>query len=38
MLDNAALAAVRRWSFEPSARDRQRLESWIEVPIRFQLR
>ncbi|TCH98066.1 energy transducer TonB [Roseococcus sp. SYP-B2431] len=38
ILDGAALAAVRRWSFEPSAREGQRLESWIEVPIRFQLR
>jgi protein TonB len=38
ILDNAALVAVRRWSFEPSTRDRQRIESWIEVPIRFQLR
>lgn len=38
ILDGAALAAVRRWSFEPSSRDGQRIESWIEVPIRFQLR
>lgn len=38
VLDSAALAAVRRWSFEPSTRDGQRIESWIEVPIRFQLR
>lgn len=37
-LDGAALAAVRRWSFEPSTREGQRIESWIEVPIRFQLR
>ncbi|MDB5415504.1 MAG: TonB family protein, partial [Rubritepida sp.] len=38
LLDEAAMAAVRRWSFEPSTRDGQRIEAWVEVPIRFELR
>ncbi|WP_424813396.1 energy transducer TonB [Roseococcus sp. YIM B11640] len=38
ILDNSALAAVRRWAFAPSARDGRAIEAWIEVPIRFELR
>jgi len=37
MLDGAALAAVRRWAFEPAARDGRRIEAWVEVPVHFRL-
>lgn len=37
LLDGAALAAVRRWAFEPAARDGRRIEAWVEVPVHFRL-
>lgn len=37
MLDAAAVAAVRRWAFEPAARDGRRIEAWVEVPVHFRL-
>ncbi|WP_203072066.1 energy transducer TonB [Falsiroseomonas ponticola] len=38
ILDSAALAAVRRWAFEPASRDGQRIAAWVEVPVHFRLR
>jgi protein TonB len=38
LLDGAAMTAVRRWQFEPALRDGQRIEAWVEVPVRFELR
>jgi protein TonB len=38
LLDAAALAAVRRWAFEPAAVDGRRVEAWVEVPVHFRLR
>lgn len=38
LLDAAALAAVRRWAFEPAAQDNRRIEAWVEVPVHFRLR
>ncbi|MBY0332352.1 MAG: energy transducer TonB [Acetobacteraceae bacterium] len=37
MLDAAALAAVRRWAFEPASRDGRRIAAWVEVPVHFRL-
>jgi protein TonB len=37
LLDAAALAAVRRWAFEPAAVDGRRVEAWVEVPVHFRL-
>lgn len=37
LLDAAALAAVRRWAFEPASVGGQRVEAWVEVPIHFRL-
>lgn len=38
ILDEAAVAAVRRWRFRPASRDGQPVASLIELPIRFRLR
>lgn len=37
LLDAAALAAVRRWAFEPASVDGRRVEAWVEVPVHFRL-
>lgn len=37
MLDAAALAAVRRWAFEPASIGGRQVESWVEVPVHFRL-
>lgn len=37
LLDAAALAAVRRWAFEPASLDGRRVEAWVEVPVHFRL-
>lgn len=35
ILDRAALAAVRKWEFEPPVQNGQKIQSWISVPVRF---
>ncbi len=37
LLDEAALAAARRWEVEPASLDGRRAEAWVEVPVRFRL-
>lgn len=37
LLDAAAVAAVRRWAFEPARHDGRAVASWVEVPIHFRL-
>lgn len=37
LLDRAALAAVRRWRFEPYRRDGIARPAWVQVPVRFAL-
>lgn len=37
-LDDAALAAVRRWRFVPAKRGTEAVESWVLVPIEFELK
>jgi protein TonB len=37
LLDAAAVAAVRRWAFEPASVDGRRVEAWVEVPVHFRL-
>jgi protein TonB len=37
LLDQAALAAVRRWSFEPARSAGAPIAAWVEVPVRFQM-
>ncbi len=38
LLDRAALAAVRKWHFLPAVRDGRPVPSWVEIPVRFDLR
>jgi protein TonB len=38
MLDRAAIAAVRRWVFEPGRRGGNPVAAWVQVPVRFALR
>lgn len=38
MLDRAALAAVRRWLFEPGRRNGEPVTAWVQIPVRFALR
>lgn len=35
LLDMAALAAVRKWEFEPMSRDGAAIASWVRVPVHF---
>jgi len=37
-LDQAALAAVRKWRFVPAQRGEQAVESWVIVPVYFYLK
>lgn len=37
VLDDSARTAVHRWRFKPAIRDGRRVESAVEVPIRFVL-
>jgi protein TonB len=36
-LDTVAIAAVRRWRFTPSQRNKVTATDWIIVPVRFDL-
>ena len=35
LLDRAALAAVRKWEFEPTEMNGKRITSWVRVPVNF---
>lgn len=37
VLDNAALAAVRQWSFVPAKRGSTPTDGWVDVPLDFRL-
>lgn len=37
LLDNSAMAAVRRWHFEPGRRNGTPVVAWVHVPVRFTL-
>jgi protein TonB len=38
VLDRAAIKSVQEWVFEPARRGDQRVEMWVQVPVRFQLK
>ncbi len=37
VLDQAAMASVREWLFEPATLGKEKVEKWVKVPVRFQL-
>ena len=37
ILDQAALAGVKTWLFDPGTRGGERVEMWVKVPVRFRL-
>jgi protein TonB len=37
VLDQAALNAVREWSFVPARQGNQPVSAWVDVPVRFRL-
>ncbi|MFN3450399.1 MAG: TonB family protein, partial [Roseococcus sp.] len=37
LLDAAAVAAVRRWAFEPARSGGRPVPAWVEVPVHFRL-
>jgi protein TonB len=37
VLDEAALASVKTWLFEPGTRGGERVDMWVKVPVRFKL-
>ena len=38
VLDEAAIKSIRNWLFEPGMRGEEKVEMWVKVPIRFQLK
>ena len=38
ILDRAAETAVKNWTFEPGMRGQEKVEMWVRVPIRFELK
>lgn len=37
VLDHSALNSVRNWRFEPARRGTRPIETWVQVPVRFEL-
>jgi protein TonB len=37
VLDQAALASVKTWIFDPGTRGGEKVDMWVKVPVRFQL-
>jgi len=38
LLDQAALAAVRGWSFDAARQNDEPILAWVEIPVRFEIR
>lgn len=38
ILDRAAKSSVKNWTFEPGTRGQEKVEMWVRVPIRFELK
>jgi periplasmic protein TonB len=37
ILDKTAVAAVKKWLFQPGMRGSEKIEMWVRIPIRFRL-
>lgn len=38
LLDNAAIKAVKKWTFEPGIRGNKKVEMSVNIPVRFELK
>jgi protein TonB len=38
ILDKAAIGSVKEWIFEPGMRGDEKVEMWVQIPIRFKLK
>ena len=38
ILDKAAMKSIGNWLFEPGMRGEKKVEMWVKVPIRFELK
>ena len=38
ILDRAAKSSVKNWTFEPGMRGQKKVEMWVRIPIRFELK
>ena len=38
ILDRKAMASVKRWLFEPGMKGDKKLDMWVRVPVRFELK
>jgi protein TonB len=38
LLDNAATSTVKHWLFEPGMIGDEKVDMWVRVPIRFELK
>ena len=38
VLDQAAMASIRGWLFEPASINGEKVEMWVKVPVRFDLK
>ncbi len=37
ILDEAALRAVKTWTFHPALKNREPVSGWVDIPVRFEL-
>ncbi len=37
-LDNAAIDAVKNWTFEPATKGGKAIDMWVNIPVRFELK
>jgi protein TonB len=38
VLDRAAMKSIRNWLFEPAMRGDKKVEMWVKIPVRFELK
>jgi len=38
ILDKSAMKSVKKWEFEPGMRGDDKMEMWVRIPVRFQLK
>jgi protein TonB len=38
ILDRSAIAAISQWIFEPAISQKEAIEAWFKVPVKFQLK